>query len=105
MLRVDGGTSLGNGCIVVISLFMGGESTPSRAVVQSAGGAYRLPTRRGNKGGVQPGARFAPALALHAGADHADGANGRCATATIRLTSSFAAGSSSAWIASRATSW
>ncbi|MDW7745736.1 Crp/Fnr family transcriptional regulator [Halomonas sp.] len=28
--------------IVGISLFMGGETTPSRAVVQSAGGAYRL---------------------------------------------------------------
>ena len=29
--------------IVGISLFMGGESTPSRAVVQSAGQGYRLP--------------------------------------------------------------
>ncbi len=29
--------------LVGISLFMGGESTPSRAVVQSAGHAYRLP--------------------------------------------------------------
>jgi CRP-like cAMP-binding protein len=29
--------------IVGISLFMGGETTPSRAVVQSAGHAYRLP--------------------------------------------------------------
>jgi CRP-like cAMP-binding protein len=28
---------------VGVSLFMGGETTPSRAVVQSAGGAYRLP--------------------------------------------------------------
>lgn len=28
--------------IVGISLFMGGETTPSRAIVQSAGGAYRL---------------------------------------------------------------
>ena len=28
--------------VVGISLFMGGESTPSRAVVQSAGAAYRL---------------------------------------------------------------
>ena len=31
--------------IVGISLFMGGESTPSRAVVQSAGQAYRLAAR------------------------------------------------------------
>jgi len=33
---------VGNEGIVGISLFMGGESTPSRAVVQSAGGAFRL---------------------------------------------------------------
>src|SRR5437667_11503830 len=33
----------GNEGVVGISLFMGGESTPSRAVVQSAGNAYRLP--------------------------------------------------------------
>jgi CRP-like cAMP-binding protein len=32
----------GNEGIVGISLFMGGESTPSRAVVQSAGGAFRM---------------------------------------------------------------
>jgi CRP-like cAMP-binding protein len=34
---------VGNEGIVGISLFMGGESTPSRAVVQSAGWGYRLP--------------------------------------------------------------
>ncbi len=34
---------VGNEGVVGISIFMGGESTPSRAVVQSAGGAYRLP--------------------------------------------------------------
>jgi CRP-like cAMP-binding protein len=33
---------VGNEGIVGISLFMGGESTPSRAVVQSAGHGYRL---------------------------------------------------------------
>lgn len=33
---------VGNEGIVGISLFMGGESTPSRAVVQSAGSAFRL---------------------------------------------------------------
>ena len=32
----------GNEGMVGISLFMGGESTPSRAVVQSAGNGYRL---------------------------------------------------------------
>jgi CRP-like cAMP-binding protein len=33
---------VGNDGVVGVSLFMGGESTPSRAVVQSAGHAYRL---------------------------------------------------------------
>src|SRR6202030_411961 len=33
---------VGNEGILGISLFMGGESTPSRAVVQSAGYAFRL---------------------------------------------------------------
>ena len=33
---------VGNDGLVGVSLFMGGESTPSRAVVQSAGHAYRL---------------------------------------------------------------
>jgi CRP-like cAMP-binding protein len=33
----------GNDGLVGIALFMGGESTPSRAVVQSAGHSYRLP--------------------------------------------------------------
>ncbi len=34
---------VGNDGVVGVSLFMGGETTPSRAVVQSAGLAYRLP--------------------------------------------------------------
>lgn len=33
---------VGNDGIVGVSLFMGGDSTSSRALVQSAGGAYRL---------------------------------------------------------------
>ncbi|MDQ3027589.1 MAG: Crp/Fnr family transcriptional regulator [Pseudomonadota bacterium] len=36
---------VGNEGVVGISLFMGGETTPSRAVVQSAGCAYRLPAK------------------------------------------------------------
>jgi CRP-like cAMP-binding protein len=36
---------VGNEGIVGISLFMGGETTPSRAVVQSAGQGYRLTSR------------------------------------------------------------
>ena len=35
----------GNDGLVGISLFMGGETTPSRAIVQSAGQAYRLPAK------------------------------------------------------------
>lgn len=35
----------GNEGLVGIALFMGGESTPSRAVVQGEGEAYRLPAR------------------------------------------------------------
>jgi CRP-like cAMP-binding protein len=42
----DGGSAeiavVGNDGLVGVSLFMGGESTPSRAVVQSEGQAYRL---------------------------------------------------------------
>ncbi|MDE2092262.1 MAG: Crp/Fnr family transcriptional regulator [Burkholderiales bacterium] len=36
---------VGNEGLVGISLFMGGESTPSRAVVQSAGEGFRLPAQ------------------------------------------------------------
>jgi CRP-like cAMP-binding protein len=37
---------VGNEGLVGVALFMGGETTPSRAVVQSAGFAYRLPGAR-----------------------------------------------------------
>ena len=37
---------VGNEGVVGISLFMGGDSTPSSAVVQTAGQAYRLESRR-----------------------------------------------------------
>jgi CRP-like cAMP-binding protein len=37
---------VGNEGVVGVSLFMGGESTPSSAVVQTAGGAYRLEGQR-----------------------------------------------------------
>jgi CRP-like cAMP-binding protein len=36
---------VGNEGVVGISIFMGGETTPSRAVVQSAGSAYQLPAQ------------------------------------------------------------
>ena len=34
---------VGNEGLVGIAVFMGGESTPNRAIVQSGGSAYRLP--------------------------------------------------------------
>jgi CRP-like cAMP-binding protein len=37
---------VGNEGVIGISVFMGGESTPSRAIVQSAGYAFRLPAQR-----------------------------------------------------------
>jgi CRP-like cAMP-binding protein len=37
---------VGNEGLIGIALFMGGETTPSRAIVQSAGYAYRLPAQR-----------------------------------------------------------
>ncbi len=37
---------VGNEGLLGISLLMGGESTPNRSIVQSAGYAYRLPRRR-----------------------------------------------------------
>jgi hypothetical protein len=37
---------VGNEGLVGIALFMGGETTSSRAIVQSAGLAYRLPGQR-----------------------------------------------------------
>ncbi len=37
---------VGNEGLVGIALFMGGESTPSRAIVQSAGSSFRLSARR-----------------------------------------------------------
>src|SRR5476649_758050 len=37
---------VGNEGLIGIALFMGGETTPSRAIVQSAGTAYRLPAAK-----------------------------------------------------------
>jgi CRP-like cAMP-binding protein len=37
---------VGNEGLIGVAVFMGGESTPSRAIVQSAGYAYRLPGQR-----------------------------------------------------------
>lgn len=37
---------IGNEGAIGVALFMGGETTPSRAIVQSAGSAYRLDSKR-----------------------------------------------------------
>ena len=37
---------VGNDGLVGVALFMGGETTPGRAIVQSTGGAYRLTAKR-----------------------------------------------------------
>jgi CRP-like cAMP-binding protein len=37
---------VGNEGLIGVALFMGGESTPSRAIVQSSGSAYRLPGQK-----------------------------------------------------------
>ena len=37
---------VGNEGLIGVAVFMGGESTPSRAIVQSAGFAYRMPGQR-----------------------------------------------------------
>ena len=37
---------VGNEGVIGVALFMGGESTPSRAIVQSAGSAYRMPGQK-----------------------------------------------------------
>jgi CRP-like cAMP-binding protein len=46
-VMADGGSAeislVGNEGLVGVALYLGGESTPSRAIVQSAGNAYRLP--------------------------------------------------------------
>ena len=57
--------------VVGISLFMDGASTPSRAVVQSAGEGLRLNARAIKTGVRASGPCNAPPVALHAGADHA----------------------------------
>ena len=49
-VMADGGSAeislVGNEGLVGVALYLGGDSTPSRAVVQSAGSAYRLPRLR-----------------------------------------------------------
>ena len=82
---------VGNEGVVGISLFMGGESTPSRAVVQSAGEGWRLSARAVKAEFEKPGPvmhlllRYTQALITQM-------AQTAGATATTRSISSCAAG-------------
>ena len=67
---------VGNEGIVGVSLFMGGETTTSRAVVQSAGHAYRLTAQHLKDAFFHAGPDAAPVAALHSGVADPDGANG-----------------------------
>ena len=66
---------VGNEGMVGVALFMGGETTPSRAVVQSAGHAYRLKGQFLKEEFDRAAGAAAPAAALHPGAADADGAD------------------------------
>ena len=74
---------VGNEGIIGVSLFMGGETTPSRAVVQSAGSAYRLTGQLLKEEFNRAAAHAAPAAALHAGPADADGADRRLQSASF----------------------
>jgi len=63
---------VGNDGVVGVALFMGGETTPSRAVVQSAGHAYRLDSQRLKDEFHRHGGLQVSLLALHAGSHHSD---------------------------------
>jgi cAMP-binding proteins - catabolite gene activator and regulatory subunit of cAMP-dependent protein kinases len=82
----DGGSAeiavVGFEGVVGIAVFMGGESTPSRAVTQSAG--WGIPSSRpGPQGGIRRAFRHAhDHAALHTGADHADVTDRGVATVT-----------------------
>ena len=67
---------VGNDGAVGVSLFMGGETTTTRAVVQSAGSAYRLSGARLKREFYRHGELHARPAPVHAVADHPDGADG-----------------------------
>ena len=82
----------GNDGLVGIALYMGGSTTPSRAIVQSAGNAFRMPSRALNdefsRGGV-----FQKILLRYTQSLMTQILKPPCATAFIRLKSNSAAGS------------
>ena len=75
---------VGNEGLVGVALFMGGESTPSRAIVQSKGSAFRLTSRRLKDEFLPTGSSTVPAFAIYAKFTHADGADCRMQPAPFR---------------------
>ena len=74
---------VGNEGVVGISLFMGGSTTPSSAVVQIAGDAYRLEARLLNEEFKRARRNATHSAALHASADHADDPDGGLQSASF----------------------
>ena len=66
---------VGNEGFVGLALLMGGDSTPSQAIVQSAGHAYRLPAQL-FKNELHRHSEMKTDAALHTGVDDADDADG-----------------------------
>lgn len=66
---------VGNEGLIGIGLFVGGETTPSRAIVQSAGYAYRLDGQRLKDEFHRRGKFQISPTALHPGPNNADGTN------------------------------
>src|SRR5690349_8189968 len=81
--------------MVGIALFMGGETTSSRAVVQNAGYAYRVP-RRWSARSSTAAARCSCSSCATPSRSSRKWRRPRCATGIIRSTSSYAAGCCSA---------
>ena len=69
---------VGNEGVVGISLFMGGDTTPSSAVVQAGGHGLPAEGRMLKQEFDRAGMHAAPAAALHPGTDHADGQTAAC---------------------------
>ena len=95
---------VGNEGMVGISLFMGGGTTPSRAVVQSAGNAYRLDAAR-IKAEFARGGALQRLLLRYTQALITQMTQTAVCNRHHRSSSSFAAGCSSAWTGCRRASW
>ena len=79
----------GNDGLVGIALFMGGSTTPNRAIVQSAGNAFRLPSKA-SAVRIWPGRHFPKVTsALHAVFDDADLSNRSLQPASFRRTTAL----------------